>query len=183
MKKSYPCFFLILYLAIGIISPFRPQEIAAQTNASPTPVDYKLPYPGLLPDHPLYPIKKIRDKILYILNPSPIKKIELNLLFADKKIGMAESLFEREKVELGLETLREGQNDLIIAASQLPILLKNNTLPVGLSDKIELAAKKHREILTNFSITQSDEIIQKKIYEVIKLNDQATQIVSSLKEK
>jgi hypothetical protein len=37
-------------------------------------IDYDLPYPGLLPDHPLYFIKAGRDKITELITRDNIKK-------------------------------------------------------------------------------------------------------------
>jgi len=47
-------------------------------------IDYTLPYPGLLPDNPLYPLKMIRDRIILFLINDSAKRTEYYLLQADK---------------------------------------------------------------------------------------------------
>ena len=112
--KKISAFFCSVLLLLLLSSSVR-----AQTIASPTPVDYQLPYPGLLPDHPLYPLKRIRDRILYLLASDPVKKIELGLLFADKKIGMGTDLLEKGETNLSLEIIGESQMDILQAASPI----------------------------------------------------------------
>ena len=52
-------------------------------------VIYNLPYPGLLPDSPLYITKVIRDKITDFLTRDNLKKAELYLLYSDKRVSMS----------------------------------------------------------------------------------------------
>lgn len=60
----------------------------AQTKEA-SAVDYALPYPGILPDHPLYIFKKVRDAILEFLLVDPVRKAEFYILQADKRLAMA----------------------------------------------------------------------------------------------
>src|SRR3989338_5370865 len=65
------------------------KESIKPATVSPTPVilsDYTLPYPGLLPDHPLYNLKALRDKILLWFTKDEVKLVELNPLISHKKI-------------------------------------------------------------------------------------------------
>ena len=140
-----------------------------------------MPFPGILPDHPLYQVKRFRDNLLYTFSRNPVKKTELGLLFADKKIGMSGLLLEKGKTSQGVEILLESQTDLLKTASLLPPLLQNNTLPVGLPDKIELSLKKHRELITSFSELISDTKQKEKIRLALKYNNQATSIIEALK--
>lgn len=52
-------------------------------------IDYYLPYPGILPDHFLWPVKAFRDKVWLLLTQDNMKRARLLLLFADKRVGMA----------------------------------------------------------------------------------------------
>lgn len=153
----------------------------AQSPVNPTPVDYQLPFPGILPDHPLYTLKKIRDWLLFAFNRNPVKKIELNLLFADKKIGMAQNLVEKKQFVLSIDIILESQTDLLKSAQELPSLFKNNLLPVGLPDKLELSAKKHREIINEIIFQIPNEYEKEKVKQALKLNDQAINLISSIK--
>lgn len=93
---------------------------SAQTSpesqlASPQPTppgEYFLPYPGLLPDHFLYPVKMVRDRIQLSLASQPEKKFELYLLYANKRIGAAKVLVFGNKQELGIDTAVKAQGYL-----------------------------------------------------------------------
>ena len=101
-----------------MVSSVRPSLAAATleftvspgVESTPTPkVDYYLPYPGILPDHPLYKVKMVRDWIWLWLTTEPVKKAELLLLFADKRIGAGKALIEGNQVSLGISTLTKGE--------------------------------------------------------------------------
>lgn len=72
------------------------QTTAAETNSA-EPVVYTLPYPGILPDHPLYMLKKFRDSILEILITDPKRKVEFYILQSDKEISAADFLSNKGK--------------------------------------------------------------------------------------
>lgn len=67
-------------------------------------VMYELPYPGLLPGHYLYPLKMMRDRVVEWLTFDRGKKIELMVLYADKRMAAAKVLLERGEEDLGVET-------------------------------------------------------------------------------
>ena len=46
-------------------------------------IDYALPYPGILIDHPLYFLKNIRDLIMERIITEPGKKVEFAILQSD----------------------------------------------------------------------------------------------------
>jgi hypothetical protein len=66
---------------------------SASDSLAPTIADsnneYMLPYPGILPDHPLYFIKSLRDKLMEMLISDPIKKGQFYLLQSDKYLSMS----------------------------------------------------------------------------------------------
>src|SRR3989344_6985739 len=60
--------------------------VTATDSATDQVEEYTLPYPGILPDNLLYPIKVFRDRIVSFLISDPLKKAEFNLLQADKRL-------------------------------------------------------------------------------------------------
>lgn len=60
-------------------------------------MEYALPYPGILPDHPLYVFKKIRDAILEFLIVDPVRKAEFYILQADKRLAMALAYAQKDR--------------------------------------------------------------------------------------
>lgn len=83
-------------------------------------VDYYLPYPGLLPDHPLYWMKMVRDRLGLLVVTKPEAKAEKLLLYADKRLGAAWALVDGNKVGLGVSTLTKAEKYLeqAVAAGQ-----------------------------------------------------------------
>lgn len=84
---------LLFLLPLLILLTF-PQYLYAQTPSSPsavvspTPVtvDYTMPYPGLLPDNPLYGLKVLRDRIISFFISNPLKRSSFDQLQADKRL-------------------------------------------------------------------------------------------------
>ncbi len=180
MKKTICSFFLIIYCFL-LVSPVS-AELAPPT-LSPTPiveVEYYLPYPGILPNHPLYFLKNIRDQIILWSTRDLVKKSQLYLLLADKKIAMTQALWEQKIFDLSLQTGKKAEYDLLTSVEIL-VKLDKSSPPRGLLDRFELACKKHEEILTKIMITTDGEERREALSEIIKANHQAKQNITSLK--
>lgn len=112
---------------------------------------YELPYPGMLPDNPLYFAKAIRDRIMDIAMRDYIKKAELYLSLADKRVAMSLLLAKKGKTKLALTTFTKGEKYFY----KIPFLLKESKRQ-GVSPASELVEKlkqsnhKHREIAEQF---------------------------------
>ena len=94
----------------------KPTTPAIKTETETTS-DYIFVYPGgILPDSPFWYLKAIRDRIWLIVTTNPMRKAELSLLFADKRIMTAQKLFENNKPQLALSTLTKAEKYLQNAA-------------------------------------------------------------------
>lgn len=136
------CTFLLV--SVLMVSFTTAKEVTVEAKK----VDYVLPYPGLLPDHPFYSAKKVRDKILIFFSRDYIKKAELYLLFSDKKIYMSIELAKRDSWKLSSETATASQSDF----SQAIMLVQNAKkqgldAPAGFIQKLKMSNEKHREVL------------------------------------
>lgn len=127
------------------------QEVMASPK---TTVDYYLPYPGILPDHPLYWVKMLRDRSLLWLTRDRISKIEKMVTFADKRIGAAQALIEGGKVPLGVTTATKAEKYLEQAVGEYN-KLSNDQLQPELKEKLTKAIAKHEEVLA-LLITKTD---------------------------
>lgn len=105
-------------------------------------VDYYLPYPGLLPDHPLYFLKMMRDRVRMLVAGAS-QKGELSLLYADKRIGAAEALVHGGKQALGAEVAYKAEGYLR-SALEAADEMEN---PAVWRERVARAALKHRQIL------------------------------------
>lgn len=140
--------------------PARNEEITESvqgqaTEAGENLVDYDLHwggtiYPGILPDHLLYPLKMIRDRIWLWLTTNPFKKAELLLKFADKRLMAAEALIEKDKVDLGITTLTKAEKYLERAINQERVAQEAGVETTDFLEKLSRAALKHEEIILGF---------------------------------
>ena len=133
---------IFLLLFTGISSA---QQISPTLTPTPSAVKYDLPYPGMLPDHPLYKLKVLRDKVVLLFIQDPIKKAEYHLLLADKRIHMAKLLIDKGDIELAKETALKGENEI----TNLVNLLKDKReKPTNdLFNRVEKASIKHQKVL------------------------------------
>lgn len=115
-----------------------------------TKVVYDMPYPGLLPDNPLYAFKIFRDRVTEFLTRDNVKKASLYLNYSDKRAVMAVDLADKGKNQLALTTLSKAEK----YAEKIPDLLKASkeqgiTPPSDLVLNTKLSNQKHLEIIQN----------------------------------
>lgn len=107
-----------------------------------------LPYPGILPDNPLYFVKKVRDSVLIFFSRDIMRKAELYILFSDKKMYMAIELSKTGKWSLVSQTVTESQNDFLKAVDLVLTAKKQGTSPqTGFLEKKKLSNEKHQEVI------------------------------------
>ncbi len=178
----------LILMSISLSLLLLTGKVSAQSQnllyspVTPTPnLEYSLPYPGILPDHPLYILKTARDRILLFFTNNPEKKVHLNLLLADKRLVMGQLLWEKGKRDLSITTFSKAEKYLLAAGRDLSYLKKKENLPAGLADKIELAARKHEEIIEKLMLNISDETRRQELSDTLGINHQAIQQVLSVK--
>jgi len=150
--------FISLFLWFG--SGVKAKESVKVEAISPAPAiisDYTLPYPGLLPDHPLYSLKVLRDKILIWFTKDDVKLVELNLLMADKRLKMGEVLFEKGNKELALSTISKGEKYFGQAVYRLRTMKNTSKESVNvLQEKLARSSVKHKEVVMNLMKNDKD---------------------------
>lgn len=118
------------------------------TETAKKPVEYSLAYPGpILPGHILYSVKMVRDRIWLWLTVDPLKKAEVLLLFADKRLGAGKALIEAGKEELGASTLTKAEKYLELAVKQEKIAREKGKDTQALLERLSKASLKHEEVL------------------------------------
>ncbi|MBM3205489.1 hypothetical protein FJZ41_01395 [Candidatus Shapirobacteria bacterium] len=127
--------------------PVEEETNPEATMAASKEVDYFLAYPGILPDHFLYPVKMVRDRLWLWLTINPLKKGELMLLFADKRLGAGRALVEGNKIDLGLSTLTKGEKYLQQAVVQEDLAKGRGENTQAFLEKLSWASLKHEEVL------------------------------------
>jgi hypothetical protein len=82
-------------------------------------IDYPLPYPGILPDHPLYWLKMLRDRVNLSLTRNNLSRFDLQLLYADKRLASGLALITKGQDQLGVTTITKGEKYLVEAWEEL----------------------------------------------------------------
>lgn len=146
--------FASIVLFTSIFRTAAPQYVFSQPIPSPeatgsvlagATVDYYLPYPGILPDHFLWPVKAARDKIWLFVLRDPGRKAEVLLLFADKRVGMARELIKGGKPSLGVSTLTKAEKYLQQAFEEEEKAAAKGADTGQFLEKLGKAALKHQE--------------------------------------
>lgn len=159
-------FILILLIFIFLIPPsnsFAQESASSSSKKQSTSSSYQLAYPGILPDHPLYKLKVLRDKIIPMLISNPVQKIDFYLLQTDKGITATSMLVEKGEIDLAKETGLKTENNYTI----LTYIVKSNKWDISGNEyeKLYKAAGKHQEVLR--SIISSVPEKHKKIFQTI----------------
>ncbi len=140
---------VLLFLIILTVPFFYVNNYSQQITTTPdNKVVYQLPYPGILPDNPLYFLKVTRDKVQDFLTRDNLKKAQLYLLFSDKRLVMAEALEKKGETTLALSTLSKGEKYFLKIPPLLRQAKEQGTSPSAeLVDRIKISSKKHQEVI------------------------------------
>lgn len=113
--------FAFLILAISVFNSCNPRVFSASVQPAvraaevkaEDATDYVFVYPGgVLPDSPFWYLKAFRDRVWLTVTTNPMKKAELSVLFADKRLMGAKKLFADNKPQLALSTLTKAEKYL-----------------------------------------------------------------------
>jgi hypothetical protein len=134
---------LLLFLASGL--KVSAQDIS--TSPAVLNVEYTLPYPGILPDNPLYFLKALRDNVQNLLITDPVQKSTYDLLMADKRLGAADDLLSKGKVDLAITTLLKSGNYFDLAIQQAATAKTQGTNVNDLLGRLRTASLKQQQVI------------------------------------
>lgn len=167
---------LVLVIGWGVLArPVLAQEKLEFEIAEGTEIEYDLPWPGVLPDHPLYWLKMIRDRIWGFLIRDPLKKSQWCLLMADKRIWAAQLLIDKGKFGLVVSTVTKAEKYLERAVSRAYQAEEMGKGDKIFFEKIAKASLKHEEIL--------QEILDKAPEELKTVIEETLEYPKSAKQK
>lgn len=165
-RAATSCAALVFAAAVLITSILRgaaPSYVFSKTTAEATAggfiadVGYYLPYPGILPDHFLWPLKAARDKAWLFLTRDSMKRAQLNLLFADKRVGMARELVRGGKSELGVSIAARSGQYLDASWNEVEKAEQKGVDTASFLTTLAKASLKHREVLEETMTMAPDE--------------------------
>lgn len=182
MKKLINAVLIVIaYLTlIGVTSIVRAQQnnnTAGENSKKGS--DYALPYPGILPDHPLYSIKMFRDKIISFFINTPQKKAEFRLLMADKRVNSGLYLVNREKMDLAITTISKGQNYLDQALTVIETEKSTLTDGKSLLERLVKATAKHEEVI-NTILKKASDLEKPAVRDLLERTKQAQEKIKKL---
>lgn len=172
----------VLLISLIIIFLFSTKVFALGNAATQTAdlsvnmeVNYDLPYPGLLPDNPLYVLKTMRDKTVSILITDPLKKAAFDLLQADKRLAAGMMLIQNSKnFVLAEQTISKGENYFDDAIIKIREAKKQGMGINDIRSKMANAAEKHKQVITDLIKKVPDKnkpgfiLLQKRIINIQK---------------
>lgn len=148
MKLPFLLASLILFFIVFPKQVVHAEEAAGTQSAvvSPTSApDYTLPYPGILPDNPLYILKVFRDRLILFFISSPTKKSSFYLLQSDKRLEASWYLLKRDgkSDSLAVSTLSKSTNYLSQAFDSAMQAKKDGDDLSDLPTRLQSALVKH----------------------------------------
>lgn len=116
---------------------------------------YELPYPGLLPDNPLYVLKVIRDHMIGFVVQGSLKKAQFDLLQADKRLNAGVSLTKVKKYQAAEEIISKAENYFEEGIGQLEQAKQQGMDIKQLTHTMLVASKKHEMVVMNLASKMS----------------------------
>ncbi len=132
-------------------------SIASPSALFVSGVDYYLPYPGVLPDHFLWPVKVLRDKIWLFVTRDSAKRADILLLLADKRIGMGRELVRGGKAEVGVATVGKAEQYLQAAFDEQEKAKGRGADTTDILTRLAKASLKHMEEIENMIIVAPED--------------------------
>lgn len=147
---------LIIILFLSTVNSVFAQKDLVLPNSFAINVEYELPYPGILPDNPLYFLKAVRDNVLGFLISDPLRKADYNLLMADKRLAASKALLDEKKYDLAVTTLSKSGNyfDQAISKAAEAKARGENADPIII--RLLTASKKHQQIIYQMELKATD---------------------------
>ena len=161
--------------------PLNQATVSADSNTSKS-VEYELPYPGILPDHPLYFLKMTRDWIVRLLISDLLKKAEFDLLQADKRLNSGLYLLHNDKdknAELAQSTISKGEDYFEEAIKNAEKAKKQGMDTKDVLRRLLDSSKKHQEILQSLG-SKSTEALKDDYFHLQERAEGFERAVSSL---
>lgn len=150
---------VILFAAVYLlISTFLSKPVLAGPKAAyaTAGVEYTLPYPGILPDSPLYIFKVVRDKLVGTFILDSKQKAFYSLFLSDKRLAAGQALVKKGKGDIGAVTIIKAQ-DYYRQAVNETLKSKNNDL----LSKLAVAGAKHEDVITELLVKADNGVAEK----------------------
>lgn len=145
---------------LTILTAFSILTVSVLRAASvDTEIKYYLPYPGkILQDNTLWFVKALRDKLWLKLTFEPLRKMDLLLLFSDKRLAGSKILIEKGKASIALTALGKGEKYLEEASMLEAESRKEGVDTKSFLPKLANAALKHRQAIEELLLIVPEDV-------------------------
>lgn len=142
--------------------------------------DYELPFPGLLPDHPLYLVKMLRDQTLVFITRDFESRARMQLELSDKRIRAGELLIDEKKYDLAISTFSKGERYFEQAIETLKSAKQQGQAPTtDIIDQMKRSNKKHIIVLSQRAKNINKSLLGEMVL-VLELNKKNSQTLQTL---
>ena len=132
-------------------------DVMIPVTEVPVKSTYALPYPGILPDHPLFFLKQVRDTIVERLISDPLRKAEFFAVQSDKAVNTAVFMMSKKNTPLAISTLVQAGEYRLKALNQLQVATDAGKDTQPLVDKLRQAVVKHQETISELQLQAGGE--------------------------
>ena len=144
-------------------------------------VEYRFMWPGMLPDHPFYKLKVLRDKLVLKLVNNPVKRMEYYLLLADKGMYATKLLVEKGSISLAKTTALKAEHNYTLLVSEYKWMFwYEKPIPADLDGNIHISALKHQELLVRIAEGLTNQEDKNAFYQVAGFSNANLQELTSL---
>lgn len=151
--------FRVAAITTTVYGKDRPSIPALTPNPNDINIDYELPYTGKVDgSSPLWPVEAMRDKVFLTVVTNPLRKAELNLLLADKRLADAQKLFLENDPDNALSFLTKGEKYLERAGVEEREAKKKGMDTNEFLKKYALSSLKHIEVMEDILTYAPEEI-------------------------
>lgn len=179
MRKTVLPSIVILLLVIFAFPLFY-SNYSQVVSTNDQKLNYELPYPGILPDNPLYLVKALRDRLQEFTIRDTIKKAEYYLLLSDKRVSAAQLLVKKGKDKQSVSTLSKAEKYFLKIPPLLAVSKKQGVKPLDeLLIRLKLSNVKHLEVINSF-IKQSSQDEAEPLKIILENNQKIKKELNSL---
>lgn len=149
-------------------------------------IDYELPYPGMLPDHPLYLLKELRDRLVKFLINEDLVMAKFDLKYSEKNVYASKMLLEKGKKEIALKTLSNANQALEEAVGLVNKMRQKNPKSLDIRSflfQFKTSTLKEVEVLNDIKGLVDKGYIEKYENELKRVKSSTEKIERILKEK
>lgn len=101
------------------VSQISESGMLEQESATLSGMLLELPSPGILPTHPLYPLKMVRDRLILASTTSDVLRVKLELHYAQKRLAAASELVDYPRPSFATKTLIRAHRYILSAHQSL----------------------------------------------------------------